>query len=39
MEHFGPTLTPSAKFGYDRFTEDGGSPKPTIHVDFGFFGF
>ena len=32
----GPNLTPSAKFGSDRFTEDGAS-RPQFHVDFGFF--
>ena len=34
--HLGPNLTPSAKFGYDRFTE-AGAPESPFHVDFGFF--
>ncbi len=35
IKHLGPTLTPCAKFGYDRLT-GAGAPKPRIHVDFGF---
>ncbi len=35
MGHLGPTLTPSAKFGYDRLAR-AGAPKPPFHVDFGF---
>ena len=35
MEHLGPTLTPCAKLGYDRFS-GAGAPKLPIHVDFGF---
>ena len=38
MGHLGPNLTPSAKFGYDRFTE-AGAPKPPFHVAFDLFFF
>jgi hypothetical protein len=36
--HLGPTLTPCAKFDYNRFA-GAGAPEHPIHFDFGFLSF